>query len=117
MRGLACLTFVLLAYLCAGFEVQEEGYLAKIMVPEGTRDVPLGTPLCIIVEKESDIAAFKDYVETGVAEVSTPPPAPAPTPAAVRHTKLLLFTMSEYFTPNTHKKSGLYYFGLYSDLR
>lgn len=56
--------------------MQEEGYLAKIMVPEGTRDVPLGTPLCIIVEKESDIAAFKDYVETGVGEVSTPPPAP-----------------------------------------
>ncbi|XP_018547761.1 dihydrolipoyllysine-residue acetyltransferase component of pyruvate dehydrogenase complex, mitochondrial [Lates calcarifer] len=65
-----------------GFEVQEEGYLAKILVSEGTRDVPLGTPLCIIVEKESDIAAFKDYVETGVAEVSTPPPAPAPAPAA-----------------------------------
>uniref|UniRef100_A0A665UQY7 Acetyltransferase component of pyruvate dehydrogenase complex n=1 Tax=Echeneis naucrates TaxID=173247 RepID=A0A665UQY7_ECHNA len=61
-----------------GFEVQEEGYLAKILVAEGTRDVPLGQPLCIIVEKESDIAAFKDYVETGVAEVSTPPPAPAP---------------------------------------
>lgn len=68
--------------LCVGFEVQEEGYLAKIMVAEGTRDVPLGMPLCIIVEKESDIAAFKDYVETGVAEVSTPAPAPAP----VRHT-------------------------------
>nr|XP_019941798.1 PREDICTED: dihydrolipoyllysine-residue acetyltransferase component of pyruvate dehydrogenase complex, mitochondrial [Paralichthys olivaceus] len=66
-----------------GFEVQEEGYLAKIMVAEGTRDVPLGTPLCIIVEKESDIAAFKDYVETGVAEVSTPPPAPAPAAAPV----------------------------------
>ncbi len=74
--------------LCQGFEVQEEGYLAKIMVPEGTRDVPLGTPLCIIVEKESDIDAFKDYVETGVAEVSIPPPAPAPTPAPVRHMKL-----------------------------
>ncbi|XP_059207804.1 dihydrolipoyllysine-residue acetyltransferase component of pyruvate dehydrogenase complex, mitochondrial [Centropristis striata] len=66
-----------------GFEVQEEGYLAKIMVPEGTRDVPLGVPLCIIVERESDIAAFKDYVETGVAEVSTPPPAPAPVAAPV----------------------------------
>nr|XP_046265709.1 dihydrolipoyllysine-residue acetyltransferase component of pyruvate dehydrogenase complex, mitochondrial [Scatophagus argus] len=64
-----------------GFEVQEEGYLAKIMVPEGTRDVPLGTPLCIIVENESDIAAFKDYVETGVADVSTPPPPPPPAPA------------------------------------
>ncbi|XP_076024921.1 dihydrolipoyllysine-residue acetyltransferase component of pyruvate dehydrogenase complex, mitochondrial [Genypterus blacodes] len=66
-----------------GFEVQEEGYLAKILVSEGTRDVPLGAPLCIIVEKESDIAAFKDYVETGVAEVATPPPpAPAPTPVS-----------------------------------
>uniref|UniRef100_A0A8C9YD28 Acetyltransferase component of pyruvate dehydrogenase complex n=1 Tax=Sander lucioperca TaxID=283035 RepID=A0A8C9YD28_SANLU len=67
-----------------GFEVQEEGYLAKIMVPEGTRDVPLGMPLCIIVEKESDIAAFKNYAEIGVAEVSTPPlaPAPAAAPAA-----------------------------------
>ncbi|XP_030601841.1 dihydrolipoyllysine-residue acetyltransferase component of pyruvate dehydrogenase complex, mitochondrial [Archocentrus centrarchus] len=65
-----------------GFEVQEEGYLAKILVAEGTRDVPLGTPLCIIVEKESDIAAFKDYVETGVVEVATPPPAPAAAPAA-----------------------------------
>ncbi|XP_038129906.1 dihydrolipoyllysine-residue acetyltransferase component of pyruvate dehydrogenase complex, mitochondrial [Cyprinodon tularosa] len=64
-----------------GFEVQEEGYLAKIMVSEGTRDVPLGTPLCIIVEKESDIAAFKDYVETGVGDVSTPPPAPTPVTA------------------------------------
>lgn len=70
---------------CAGFEVQEEGYLAKIMVSEGTRDVPLGTPLCIIVEKESDIAAFKDYVETGVGDVSTPPPAPTPTPVTVGH--------------------------------
>uniref|UniRef100_A0A8C7MNE2 Acetyltransferase component of pyruvate dehydrogenase complex n=1 Tax=Oncorhynchus kisutch TaxID=8019 RepID=A0A8C7MNE2_ONCKI len=67
-----------------GFEVQEEGYLAKIMVSEGTRDVPLGAPLCIIVEKESDIAAFSDYVETAGADVSTPPPAPAPAP--VKHT-------------------------------
>ncbi|XP_070990106.1 dihydrolipoyllysine-residue acetyltransferase component of pyruvate dehydrogenase complex-like [Oncorhynchus clarkii lewisi] len=63
-----------------GFEVQEEGYLAKIMVSEGTRDVPLGAPLCIIVEKESDIAAFSDYVEAAGTDVSTPPPAPAPAP-------------------------------------
>lgn len=50
--------------------------MAKIMIPEGTRDVPLGTPLCIMVEKESDIQAFADYVETGVAAI--PPPAPTP---------------------------------------
>nr|1FYC_A Chain A, DIHYDROLIPOAMIDE ACETYLTRANSFERASE (E2P) [Homo sapiens] len=52
-----------------GFEVQEEGYLAKILVPEGTRDVPLGTPLCIIVEKEADISAFADYRPTEVTDL------------------------------------------------
>ncbi|XP_067827081.1 LOW QUALITY PROTEIN: dihydrolipoyllysine-residue acetyltransferase component of pyruvate dehydrogenase complex, mitochondrial [Heptranchias perlo] len=62
-----------------GFEVMEEGYLAKILIAEGTRDVPLGTALCIIVEKESDIPAFSDYVETGVADIKPqPPPQPLP---------------------------------------
>ncbi|XP_035241379.1 dihydrolipoyllysine-residue acetyltransferase component of pyruvate dehydrogenase complex, mitochondrial-like [Anguilla anguilla] len=65
-----------------GFEVQEEGYLAKVLIAEGTRDVPLGTPLCIIVENEADIQAFADYTETAMAEISTPPPAPTPSPAA-----------------------------------
>lgn len=64
-----------------GFEVQEEGYLAKILVPEGTRDVPLGTPLCIIVEKEADIAAFADYRPTGVPDLK--PQAPPPSPPSV----------------------------------
>ncbi|XP_056399371.1 dihydrolipoyllysine-residue acetyltransferase component of pyruvate dehydrogenase complex, mitochondrial [Hyla sarda] len=60
-----------------GFEVQEEGYLAKILVSEGTRDVPLGTPLCIIVEKESDVGSFADYKETAGAVDVKPQPAPA----------------------------------------
>ncbi|KAF6103019.1 dihydrolipoamide S-acetyltransferase [Phyllostomus discolor] len=64
-----------------GFEVQEEGYLAKILVPEGTRDVPLGTPLCIIVEKEADIPAFADYRPTEVTDLK--PQAPPPTPPPV----------------------------------
>ncbi|KAM6157827.1 dihydrolipoyllysine-residue acetyltransferase component of pyruvate dehydrogenase complex, mitochondrial [Rhynchocyon petersi] len=64
-----------------GFEVQEEGYLAKILVPEGTRDVPLGTPLCIIVEKEADIPAFADYRPTEVTDLK--PQAPPPTPPSV----------------------------------
>lgn len=81
-------------HVCVGFEVQEEGYLAKIMVPEGTRDVPLGTPLCIIVEKESDIAAFKDYIETGVADVSTPAPAPAPVRHLLSNTFSIVFVSS-----------------------
>ncbi|XP_042199857.1 dihydrolipoyllysine-residue acetyltransferase component of pyruvate dehydrogenase complex, mitochondrial isoform X2 [Callorhinchus milii] len=70
-----------------GFEVQEEGYLAKILIAEGTRDVPLGTPLCIIVEKKSDISTFADYVETGVADIVPQSPSPAtiasPTPQPI----------------------------------
>ncbi|XP_073441255.1 dihydrolipoyllysine-residue acetyltransferase component of pyruvate dehydrogenase complex, mitochondrial [Dendrobates tinctorius] len=60
-----------------GFEVQEEGYLAKILIAEGTRDVPLGTPLCIIVEKESDVGSFADYKEAAVAVDIKPHPSPA----------------------------------------
>lgn len=59
-----------------GFEVQEEGYLAKVLVAEGTRDVPLQTPLCIIVERESDIAAFADYKEIGEVVDIKPQAAP-----------------------------------------
>ncbi|NXG58639.1 ODP2 dehydrogenase, partial [Hemiprocne comata] len=66
-----------------GFEVQEEGYLAKILVPEGTRDVPLGTALCIIVEKESDIPAFADYQATVVTDIKAQPPPPPPPPPVV----------------------------------
>lgn len=55
--------------------------MAKILVPEGTRDVPLGTPLCIIVEKEADIPAFADYRPTEVTDLK--PQAPPPTPPQV----------------------------------
>uniref|UniRef100_A0A8C2QY14 Dihydrolipoamide acetyltransferase component of pyruvate dehydrogenase complex n=1 Tax=Capra hircus TaxID=9925 RepID=A0A8C2QY14_CAPHI len=65
-----------------GFEVQEEGYLAKILVPEGTRDVPLGAPLCIIVEKEADIPAFADYQPAEVTDLKPPAPPPIPSPVA-----------------------------------
>lgn len=34
-----------------GFEILEECYLAKILVPEGTRDVPIGSVICITVDK------------------------------------------------------------------
>lgn len=44
-----------------GFETPEEGYLAKILIPAGTKGVPVGKLLCIIVESQDDVAAFKDF--------------------------------------------------------
>uniref|UniRef100_A0A8R1HYA1 Acetyltransferase component of pyruvate dehydrogenase complex n=1 Tax=Caenorhabditis japonica TaxID=281687 RepID=A0A8R1HYA1_CAEJA len=75
-----------------GFETPEEGYLAKILIQEGTKDVPIGKLLCIIVESEADVAAFKDFKDDAAgapaaqssapeppkpAAASAPPPAPA----------------------------------------
>lgn len=64
-----------------GFETPEEGYLAKILIPAGTKDVPIGKLVCIIVENEADIAAFKDYKDDSPAP-SRAAAAPAPPPAA-----------------------------------
>ncbi|KAK4874590.1 hypothetical protein RN001_013950 [Aquatica leii] len=74
-----------------GFETPEEGYLAKILVPAGTKEVPIGKLVCIIVENQADIAAFKDFKDdskasapAAAAAAPTPQSAPvsAPKPAA-----------------------------------
>ncbi|GFN89440.1 acetyltransferase component of pyruvate dehydrogenase complex [Plakobranchus ocellatus] len=70
-----------------GLESSDDGYLAKIFIQEGAKDIPLGKLMCIIVEEEGDVSAFKDYVPQpgddqpppGKAS-APPPPAPAPTP-------------------------------------
>lgn len=67
------------------FETPEEGYLAKVLVPAGTKGVPLGQPLCIIVEEEEDIAKYKDMtIEQAIAAAggSDAPAAAAPAPPA-----------------------------------
>lgn len=69
-----------------GFETPEEGYLAKIVIQAGTKDVPIGKLVCIIVEEESDIAAFKDYKDSGKAAPAPVAAAPPPTPAAAAPT-------------------------------
>lgn len=43
------------------FEMQEEGFIAKLLYPEGAKDVPLGMAIAIYVEKLEDVAKFKDF--------------------------------------------------------
>ena len=43
-----------------GFEAIEEGYIAKILVKDGSKDVPLGTLVAIFVENKDDLEAFKN---------------------------------------------------------
>ncbi|KAI4456021.1 dihydrolipoamide acetyl/succinyl-transferase-related [Holotrichia oblita] len=76
------------------FETPEEGYLAKILVPGGTKGVPIGKLVCIIVSNQADVAAFKDFTDDSAPPAkkgaAAPPPAaaapppPAPVAAAPR---------------------------------
>lgn len=49
------------------FEMQEEGYIAKLMYPEGEKDVKLGQVVAILVEKKEDVDKFKDFKSEGQA--------------------------------------------------
>ncbi|ORX90789.1 pyruvate dehydrogenase [Basidiobolus meristosporus CBS 931.73] len=44
------------------FECQDEGYLAKIFIESGAKDVSINTPIAIMVENKEDVEKFKDYV-------------------------------------------------------
>jgi len=68
-----------------GWEAQEEGYIAAILVPEGTQDVPVGKPVLIVADSIGDVAAFKDYTPTSggaAAAAAAPAAAAAAAPAA-----------------------------------
>ncbi|CAN0559679.1 unnamed protein product, partial [Laminaria digitata] len=48
------------------YEAQDEAVLAKILMPEGSPDVAVGTPIMVLIENIDDVAAFKDFsVEAG----------------------------------------------------
>eukprot|EP00798_Chlamydomonas_sp_ICE-L_P028174 gene28174-31271_t len=64
------------------YENQEEGFIAKIMVADNTRDIPIGTPVALLVESKEDIPAFANWTGAVSAEAEGDAPATAPAPAA-----------------------------------
>lgn len=59
------------------WEAQEEGFLAKILAPAGSSNIPVGTPVALIVEEQDQVAAFKDYSPAGGAAGAAASPAAA----------------------------------------
>lgn len=43
------------------FEFQEEGFIAKLLLDSGAKDVPVGSPIAVLVENEDDVAAFAEF--------------------------------------------------------
>ncbi|RZF34956.1 hypothetical protein LSTR_LSTR010048 [Laodelphax striatellus] len=93
-----------------GLETPEEGYLAKIIIPAGTKGVPIGKLVCIIVENEADVAAFKDYKDDGVPIKAAEPAASPPPPpvAAPPPPKPLPPQASSPVTPSASKGDRVY---------
>jgi pyruvate dehydrogenase E2 component (dihydrolipoamide acetyltransferase) len=63
------------------YEAVDEGTLAKIVVPEGTSDVPVKTLIAVLAEEGEDVKAAAAAAGKGAPPTAKPPP-PAPKPAA-----------------------------------
>ena len=62
-------------------EAVEEGVLGKILVAEGTEEVPVNQVIALLLEDGEDVSALEGALE-GAAEAPAPAPAPAaPAPA------------------------------------
>ena len=56
-----------------GFEAVESGYLAAILVPVGSKDVQVGSPVAVIVEDLASVAAFAYYKHTAAPAAAVAP--------------------------------------------
>eukprot|EP00210_Caulerpa_lentillifera_P007157 g6847.t1 len=43
------------------FEVVDDGIIAKLLVPAGTKDIEVGHPIAIFVNDKNDVSKFKNY--------------------------------------------------------
>ena len=79
------------------FEMQEEGFIAKLLYPEGAKDVKLGQVVAIVVESKDDIIKFADFKADGGASPAEPKKesaAPAK-PAEVKQTSSVPQTVNK----------------------
>lgn len=47
------------------WENQDDGFIAKLLKPSGSKDIPVGTPLVVLVEEKDHIGDFKDFSPEG----------------------------------------------------
>ncbi|TFY83771.1 hypothetical protein EWM64_g238 [Hericium alpestre] len=69
-------------------ESQEDGILAKIIVPDGTKGIPVGSPIAILAEEGDDLSGAAELAKEAASEKpapakeekkeAAPPPPPPP---------------------------------------
>lgn len=69
------------------FEAQDDGVVAKLLVPEGGGELDVGLPIMVTVEETDDVGAFANFVPDasggGSGDDAAAAPADTPPPAAV----------------------------------
>jgi pyruvate dehydrogenase E2 component (dihydrolipoamide acetyltransferase) len=76
------------------FEAQDEGVIAQILVPSGSGEIKVGSPILITVEDQADVAAFASYtlidaigggnIDSSVTPTpAVPSPSIAPVPVSI----------------------------------
>ncbi|KAG0217102.1 pyruvate dehydrogenase complex dihydrolipoamide acetyltransferase component (E2) [Mortierella sp. NVP41] len=59
------------------FECQEEGYIAKILIESGAKEVNINQPIAILVENKEDIEKFADFTAADAGAAGAAAPAAA----------------------------------------
>jgi len=62
-------------------EAQEDGILMKIIQPDGSKGVQVGTRIAVVAEEGDDITKLEIPPDEGPQQLKAAAPAPAPTPA------------------------------------
>lgn len=86
-------------FLCCArcsWENQDEGFVAKLLIPAGAQNIAVGTPVALLVDEADAVAAFKDYAPgapgSGAAEGAASAPAaeeaPAQAPTTQRNSRI-----------------------------
>ena len=53
------------------FVTEDDGFVGKLLVPDGAQEVPVGAPILVVVDSADDVAAFKDFVAEGADSSSS----------------------------------------------
>jgi pyruvate dehydrogenase E2 component (dihydrolipoamide acetyltransferase) len=85
------------------FEMADDGVLAKILLPEGASDIPVGTPMVVLVDDVAHVAAFADFTVDAAPAAPAAAPAPAaaatPAPASVAGVSMPATSGRVYWNP------------------
>ncbi|GIM11853.1 hypothetical protein Vretimale_15310 [Volvox reticuliferus] len=65
------------------WESQEEGFIARILLPNSSKDIEVGTAALVLVDDKEAVSAFANFEITAAASMEPPAPTPATTTAAV----------------------------------